>query len=98
MEVKLIGKILCKARIKRYKEIKIIRTGVYARGEYISDWQCDGGFYHNEGTLDVDYDSIELIASDEYEVITTTGSYEGNSEVVEILETYDTDFYIADYD
>ena len=97
MECKVNGTILCKARIKRYDEIKIVRTGASARGEYLSDWQCDGGFYHDESTIEIDYDTIELIAPNEYEIVTATGSYEGNSEIVEILEIYDDNFELIDY-
>ena len=94
--VLLRGPILAKVTIGKYTTA-IVKTYVETTGEYQSDWQCDGGYYHNEGTTDIDWGSLELVADDEYTVITVYGDHEGRNRITKILEVFDNDLEVVEY-
>lgn len=65
----------------------IVTTLCQASAIRIDDWQCDGGFWHNEGGYDIDYDNIKPIYPDEYEYEGTNKFY--NSPIKKILRVID---------
>lgn len=92
----LRGPILAKAIVGKYTTA-IIKTYVEADGEHLSDWQCDGGFYHDEGMTEIDWDSMRLVADDEYTLVTVYGEKEGRSNITKILEVLDDDLEVVKY-
>lgn len=66
-----------------YEVPVIVRTLVRVPATYTSDWQYDGGFWHDEGGYDYDLDKYELVYPREYEYLDTTGEWkEGKHRLV----------------
>ena len=97
--VKLRGPILAEVKINKY-HTAVVKVCVEVMGEYQSDWQCDGGFYHNEGTTDIDWDTVKPVADDEYTEVTVYKDRENTSDkkITEIARIFDDDLEIVEYE
>ena len=96
-------KVRCMAIIKAKENIHsfhtiIARTLIECDAEGFDDWQCDGGFYHNEGELNVDWKSAKVVYPDEYEVIMGSENCEGRHSIAEIVEVFDDTILIDSSD
>ena len=90
---------IVKAKRNKYSFLTILaRTMIECDAEGFDDWQCDGGFYHNEGELNIDWSSAKPVYPEEYEVIMGTGDYEGRHQIEEIVEVFDDTVLIEDCD
>ena len=95
-------KVRCKAIVKAKEDVCsfnpiIARVLIECDAEGYDDWQCDGGFYHNEGELDIDWSTAKPVYPDEYEVIMGSKDYTGRHSIIEIVEVF-TDTVSIDYD
>lgn len=96
-EVKFEGKVLAKVILQNEYGCKRQKVATFmgeCDGTYQSDWQCDGGYYHDEGEADYDEKDIKAKYPDEFEVITATGDktdYYGENgyKIVEIVEVFE---------
>ena len=81
---------IVKAKQNKYSFHTIIaRTLIECDAEGFSDWQCDGGFYHDEGEFNVDWSSAKVVYPDEYEVIMGDKNCEGKHTIEEIAEVFE---------
>lgn len=85
IECILRGDAICK--VKFNFTTRIVSTKIETKGVRYDDWQCDGGFHHNEGWIDYDLSNAKIIHKDEYIVIDCDGkTHEGKMEIIELLE------------
>ena len=96
-------KVRCMAIVKAKQNVYsfntiIARTLIECDAEGYDDWQCDGGFHHNEGEFNVDWSTAKPVYPDEYEVIMGAKDYEGRHEIKEIVEVFDNTVLIEDSD
>lgn len=98
-KVKLRGPILAEVKINKY-HTAVVKVCVEVMGEYQSDWQCDGGFYHDEGTTDIDWGTVKPVADDEYTEVTVYKDRENTSDkkITEIVQVFDDDLVIVEYE
>ena len=95
-EIQLEGKALCLVRIG-YKEVIVITT-IKVDGTYTPDWQCDGGFYHDEGWFDIDLSEAEIVYPDEYEIVNLDHTFtEGTREISELIKVIDSNLTCKDF-
>jgi hypothetical protein len=76
----------------------IARTMIECDAEGFSDWQCDGGFYHDEGEFNVDWSSARVVYPNEYEVIMGDKNCEGKYTIEEIVEVFEDTVLIDNAD
>lgn len=83
------GMAIVKAKENKHSFYTIIaRTMIECDAEGFDDWQCDGGFYHNEGQLNINWDTARAVYPDEYEVIMGGEDCEGKHTIEEIVEVF----------
>lgn len=87
-------KIRCMAicEIKENKHCwytKIARVLIECDAEGFDDWQYENGFYHNEGELNVDWETAKPVYPDEYEVIMGSETNQGRYTVEEIVKVFE---------
>lgn len=81
------GKALCIVEIGRGLKPKVVITHITIPCTYTSDWQIDGGFWHDEGGYDIDYDDARITQPDEFEIVTVDGKIvEGNGEITKLIK------------
>ena len=67
---KFRGMAICRIKENTHSfNTKIARLLIECDAEGFTDWQCDGGFYHDEGEFNVDWSTARPVHPDEYEVI-----------------------------
>lgn len=96
-------KVKCMAIIKAKQNKKsfhtiLARTLIECNAEGFSDWQCDGGFWHDEGEFNVDWSSAKVLYPEEYEVLMGNGNYEGKHSIEEVVEVFESTVLLDDAD
>lgn len=85
------GKALCLVEIGKSRRPRVVITHVTIPCTYTSDWQIDGGFYHDEGLYDIDYDNARITYPDEFEIVTIDGEVvEGNGRIAKLIKIIDS--------
>ena len=89
---------ICRIKDFKYGCTQIARLTVVMDAEGFDDWQEDGGYWHNEGELNIDYTSARPAYPEEYEVLLSDKIYEGKRSVVEIVEVFEDSVFVDSED
>lgn len=89
---------ICRIKDFAYGFTKIARLTIEMDAEGFDDWQEDGGYWHNEGELNIDYTSARPVCPEEYEVLLSDKIYEGKRSVVEIVEVFKDSVFVDSED
>jgi hypothetical protein len=84
----------CKTNPEAYHKF-LARTLIECDATGFDDWQEDGGFWHNEGQLNIDWSTAKAVYPDEYEIIFGDKNITGKDKISNILEVY-TDTVLED--
>ena len=95
-DFKMSGSCLLQVKLGLFNSDEVVITECECNAKYLYEWQEDGGFWHEVGYYDYDFDSIKPISTNSFYLVKPNGQVLKNTNpkinILKVLQVLKTDF------